>query len=183
METAAENRLPVAMRLPKHEVQIVDAYAKENGLTKTDAFLHFLRQGIASEHERVDSERLRSIEQMLQELLQKVDSAEAAPMTPNVASVQQCVASEAAKFPAIEKAILFGSIARGDANPQSDVDLRLVLDRDKQFSLYDLARLHKALEKRLCRDVDIVTADRLKNQNLAAAIEQEGVTVYEREGL
>lgn len=177
METAAENRLSVAMRLPKHEVQIVNAYAKENGLTKTDAFLHFLRQGIASENERADSDRLRSIEQLLQEILHKVDAPAAAS---SIADVRRCVAAEAAKFPAIEKAILFGSIARGDAGPQSDVDLRLVLDRSKQFSLYDLARLQKALEKRLSREVDIITANKLKNQNLATAIEQEGVTIYER---
>lgn len=177
METAAENRLSVAMRLPKHEVQIVNAYAKENGLTKTDAFLHFLRQGIASENERADSDRLRSIEQLLQEILHKVDAPGAAP---SIADVRRCVAAEAAKFPAIEKAILFGPIARGDAGPQSDVDLRLVLDRSEQFSLYDLARLQKALEKRLSREVDIITADKLKNQNLATAIEQEGATIYER---
>lgn len=177
METAAENRLSVAMRLPKHEVQIVNAYAKENGLTKTDAFLHFLRQGIASENERADSDRLRSIEQLLQEILHKVDAPTAAP---SIADVRRCVVAEAAKFPAIEKVILFGSIARGDAGPQSDVDLRLVLDRSEQFSLYDLARLQKALEKRLSREVDIITADKLKNQNLATAIEQEGATIYER---
>ena len=88
--------------------------------------------------------------------------------------------AEAAKFPAIKKVILFGSIARGDAGPQSDVDLRLVLDRSEQFSLYDLARLQKALEKRLSREVDIITADTLKNQNLAMAIKQEGVTINER---
>lgn len=177
METAAENRLSVAMRLPKHEVQIVNAYAKENGLTKTDAFLHFLRQGIASENERADSDRLRSIEQLLQEILHKVDAPAAAP---GIADIRQCVVAEAAKFPAIEKAIPFGSIARGDAGPQSDVDLRLVLNRSEQFSLHDLAHLQKALEKHLSREIDIITADTLKNQNLAMAIEQEGVTIYER---
>lgn len=177
METAAENRLSVAMRLPKHEMQIVNAYAKENGLTKTDAFLHFLRQGIASENERADSDRLRSIEQLLQEILHKVDAPAAAP---SITDVRRCVAAEAAKFPAIEKVILFGSIARGDAGPQSDVDLRLVLDRSEQFSLYDLAQLQKVLEKRLSHEVDIITADTLKNQNLATAIEQEGITIYER---
>lgn len=55
-----------------------------------------------------------------------------------------------------------------------------MLDRSEQFSLYDLARLQKVLEKRLSREVDIITADTLKNQNLATAIEQEGVTIYER---
>lgn len=177
METAAENRLSVAMRLPKREAQIVNAYAKENGLTKTDAFLHFLRQGIACENERANSDRLCSIEQLLQEILHKVDAPAAAP---SIADVRRCVAAEAAKFPAIEKVILFGSIARGDAGPQSDVDLRLVLDRSEQFSLYDLAHLQKVLEKRLSREVDIITADTLKNQNLATAIEQEGITIYER---
>lgn len=171
MEIVTENRFSVAMHLPKHEVQIVSAYAKENGLTKTDTFLHFFWQGVASENERADSDRLRYIEQLLQEILHKVDAPAAAP---SVANIRQCVAAEAAKFPAIEKAILFGSIVRGDAGPQRDIDLHLALDRSEQFSLYDLARLQKALEKHLFCEIDIITADTLKNQNLATAIKQEG---------
>lgn len=177
MEATAENRLPIAMRLPKREVQIVDSYAKENGITKTDAFLHFLRKGMEAESAPISNDRLNSIELLLQEILQKVDQP-ASEL--GIDAITQCVAAEACHFPAIQKAILFGSFARGEAGPESDVDLRLKIDRAEQFSLYDLARLQKALAKRLGREVDIVTADKLSNSNLAAAIEREGITVYER---
>lgn len=175
MEATAENRLPVAMRLPKREVQIVDSYARENGITKTDAFLHFLRKGMEAESASADNDRLSSIELLLQEILQKVDPS---PNSPSIAAIAESVATEASHFPAIQKAVLFGSFARGEAGPKSDVDLRLKIDRTEQFSLYDLAMLQKALEKRLGREVDIVTADALSNSNLAAAIEREGVIVY-----
>lgn len=178
MEAVAESRLPVAMRLPRREVEVVDAYARENGLTKTDAFLHFLRRGIESERSDGYGARLDSIEGLLTELLQKVDTV----TPPTVAEISQVVSREAAKFPAIRKVILFGSFARGEAARESDIDLRLEIDRSGTFSLYDLARFQKAVNRATSREVDALTADTVKNENLAAAIAREGVTVYEREG-
>ncbi len=168
--------MPVAMRLPRREVEEVTEYARENGMTKTDAFLHFLRLGLDSERDGRNEKRLDEIERLLGEVLDKVSE----PRALDAAAIQEAVCEEARKFPAIRKAVLFGSFARGEATSKSDIDLRLVLDRSLPFSLYDLARFQKSLGKATGREVDAVTSDIIKNDNLARAIESEGMVVYER---
>lgn len=55
---------------------------------------------------------------------------------------------------------LFGSIARGDAHPGSDVDL--LVDVDDDVSLFGLSRLKFHLEDVLGMRVDLVTPDALR---------------------
>ena len=173
-EVASWGRLPVAMRLPRHEVEVVDAFARSHGMTKTDAFLHFLRRGI--EGEGMVVERLDAIEAALREVVRRLPGDEAC----DAEAVAEAVAREAAMFPAIERVVLFGSFARGEATLASDIDLRIEVDRGEPFSLYDLARFQKAVGRRTGREVDAVTADAIANENLAAAIAREGRVVYER---
>ena len=54
------------------EVEAVAAYACENGITKTDAFLHFLRLGLNNHRESRSEKRLDEIERLLEEVLDKV---------------------------------------------------------------------------------------------------------------
>lgn len=176
MEAIAEHKLPVAMRLPRHEVEVVSEYARKNGLTKTDAFLYFLRQGMANERSEAYEKRFDEMERLLGEILHKVDASHST----DVDSIAHTVSLEARKFPAIQKIILFGSFARGEAGSESDIDLRLILDRSHPFSLYDLVRFQKAVGQATGREVDAITADDIKNENLACAIDMEGVTIYER---
>uniref|UniRef100_A0A7C9NRQ8 Ribbon-helix-helix protein, CopG family n=1 Tax=Muribaculaceae bacterium Z82 TaxID=2304548 RepID=A0A7C9NRQ8_9BACT len=69
MAGCAETRLPVTMRLPRREVELVSEYAQEAGVTRTEAFLHFLRLGLQVDD---SSERLASIEQSVEEILRCV---------------------------------------------------------------------------------------------------------------
>ena len=177
--STAEARLPIALRLPRKEVEAIDCYAKRNNTTRTEAFLHYLRRGIEGEGGERFEQKLDSIEALLEEVLEHM-TANAETAEADGAAVREAVAQESATFPAIREAILFGSFAREDAGPTSDVDVRLVLDRDKQFSLYDLARFQKAVAQKTGREVDVITADVIKNKNLEAAIQREGITVYER---
>jgi predicted nucleotidyltransferase len=55
---------------------------------------------------------------------------------------------------------LFGSAARGDDRPDSDVDL--LVDFDIDSSLFDLIRLVRELEELLGRPVDVVSTGGLK---------------------
>jgi predicted nucleotidyltransferase len=52
---------------------------------------------------------------------------------------------------------LFGSMARGEAGPESDVDLIADIDRDMTFSLLDLVGLQDFLRDLLGRKVDVGT--------------------------
>ena len=54
---------------------------------------------------------------------------------------------------------VFGSMARGDAGPSSDVDF--LVDMDPERSLFDMADLAADLEDLLGRKVDVVTENSL----------------------
>jgi uncharacterized protein len=54
---------------------------------------------------------------------------------------------------------VFGSVARGDAGPGSDIDLLVELEPGR--TLFDLGRLIMDLREMLGRDVDVVEADSL----------------------
>jgi predicted nucleotidyltransferase len=55
---------------------------------------------------------------------------------------------------------LFGSFARGEANPESDVDLLVTFQGEPTFAAY--MGLKEDLEARLGRQVDLLTPDGLK---------------------
>jgi putative addiction module CopG family antidote len=52
---------------------------------------------------------------------------------------------------------LFGSVVRGAAHPDSDIDLLVDVTPDAQFSLIDLVAVKDFLEDQLGRKVDVVT--------------------------
>lgn len=178
MGAAVEARVPVAMRLPRKDVEAVETYAQANGVTKTDAFLHFLHCGIQAETKDMRAQQLDDIKATLQKILVKI--TEDGMLTQD--AVALALSDESRNFPAIKRAILFGSFARGNATLESDIDVRLELDKRGPFSLFDLARFQKAVEQRTGRTVEALTAKKISNANLAAAIDREGIVVYEREG-
>ena len=176
MEAVVKKRQPIALRLPSQDLEIIENFAAQNSVSKTDAFLHYLRKGFESEQEGISLSQLCAIEKKIDMLVCALGAQEPSV----VLTIKDAVIKEAAKFPAIEKVILFGSAATGHATKDSDIDLRLVIDRSQTFSLFDLARFQKAVHQGTGREVDVITADEISNKNLVAAIEREGVTIYER---
>lgn len=76
------------------------------------------------------------------------------------------------------EAYLFGSFARGEQTPDSDIDLRLVCGNTMTFgALYELSH---ELEKELGRKVDLVTnpPERMCLP-FRKSIEQDEVRIYE----
>ena len=67
---------------------------------------------------------------------------------------------------------VFGSVVRGEAGPESDVDI--LVDLTRKWSLFDRIGLKQDLEDLLGRDVDIAIADslypRIRNRILAEAV-------------
>ena len=58
---------------------------------------------------------------------------------------------------------LFGSAARGEAGPDSDIDLLVRFEEGEAWSTLDLARLVIELEQLLGREVDLVEERALEN--------------------
>ena len=58
---------------------------------------------------------------------------------------------------------LFGSVARGDTNATSDIDLLVDFCQDSKATLFDFMDLQDALTTLLAREVDLVTPAVLRN--------------------
>ncbi len=74
---------------------------------------------------------------------------------------------------------LFGSAARGDFHPDSDVDVLVEPRPGSTLSLVDLARLEAELERLFDRHVDVVTPGGLRDE-VREEIEREGIALYDR---
>ena len=57
----------------------------------------------------------------------------------------------------VVKAWLFGSFARGEERPDSDVDILVTLDQDAHVGLFKLSGMHLELQDLLQKPVDLVT--------------------------
>ena len=66
------------------------------------------------------------------------------------------ILAEYFKTQPVLKAWLFGSYARGEATPESDVDLLVEFDHSSPIGLFASARMWRELEERLGRQVDLV---------------------------
>jgi predicted nucleotidyltransferase len=77
----------------------------------------------------------------------------------------------------IEHLRLFGSKARGDDNPASDVDLLADYDRTRKFTAFDKAGLEVEIAELLKLRVDLCDR-RLLREELRARAEREAVIVF-----
>ena len=183
-----EARTLVSLRVPRQLAEQVEGYARDNGLRKTDAYLRFLVDGLQSERANKTDDRLAGIQTQLERVLDLLQEADdGANVRDDEAKLAEyektcrVVVDAAKNYPAIRRAYLFGSFARREFGEQSDVDVRIEVDRSRGFNLHDLTHFMKRIEQQTGREVDVVSADVIKNASLAAAIEREKVLVYERE--
>lgn len=177
----ASAKKSISLRVPSSVLEDVDAYAESESLSRTEAFLYFVVRGLEDEQNKNDV--------TMKDLMGKLNSIEAFLLDPSaVASsgvlslenITMATSKAASLFPDISKVWLFGSYAQGTATKESDIDLRIELNSDATFSLYDLARFTKQIERLTHKEVDVVSARKIKNKNLAQAIEKEKVLIYER---
>ena len=72
---------------------------------------------------------------------------------------------------------VFGSIANGTAQPDSDVDLMVDYDPTSGFNLFDLSGLHLALSRRLRANVDLITKDSI-HRRIRDRVLKEAVRIF-----
>ena len=77
------------------------------------------------------------------------------------------------------KAWLFGSYARGEQTPQSDVDILFVPDKSQHFSLFTLGGMYEDLKDLLGCEVDLITVGGLLPFARESA-DRDKILIYER---
>ena len=77
------------------------------------------------------------------------------------------------------KAWLFGSFARGEEREDSDVDLLVKFDRSSPIGSFAYSRMHRELEEKLGRKVDLVEEGTLRPAVQIAA-NRDLKVIYER---
>ena len=97
--------------------------------------------------------------------------------TTTIQAIQQVFA----QYPVLQKAVLYGSRAKGNDRPGSDIDLTL------EGQNLDLSTLHKIEndldELLLAYKMDISLLKHIKNPELLEHIERVGVVFYEKEAV
>lgn len=79
----------------------------------------------------------------------------------------------------VEYAYLFGSCARGEDTPDSDVDILFAPKQDAYFSLLTYARIKRELEDVVQRKVDLVAEGTLRPM-AAVSAQKDKIKIYER---
>lgn len=76
---------------------------------------------------------------------------------------------------------LFGSSLTGNFSQESDIDVLVVFDNDKDLDLFDkYFELKEKLEKVFGRKVDLVVDRPFKNQEFRKSVDRTRTVIYER---
>lgn len=100
-----------------------------------------------------------------------------------VSEISRIIAPILEKY-GVSRAYLFGSYARGDALPESDIDLRI--DGGRIQSMFGLGGLYSDLTEALHKPVDLVTTEALNHranaehtENFKKHIREDEKLIYE----
>lgn len=97
----------------------------------------------------------------------------------NYQTMTQAIA-EYFKTKPVLKAWIFGSFAREEDTPNSDVDILFVADRsEKPFTLFTMGGMYMDLKRLLGREVDLVEEGTLRPY-ANGTVEREKILIYER---
>ena len=79
----------------------------------------------------------------------------------------------------VYQVILFGSYAKNEANPKSDLDL--IIDTKNKLEGFDFLELAYIIERTFKKDIDVFEKyDIIKNSKIDKEIKKTGVIVYEK---
>ena len=76
------------------------------------------------------------------------------------------------------RAVLFGSYAKGEATPESDIDIIAHVDED--MDILDFAEISGFVEDTLNKKVDFLYGGDALSNDMVFEIERTGVTIFEK---
>lgn len=178
--SSAPKRVPLSLRLPVQVVESVDRYASENRMSKTDAFLHFLRRGMDAERGGASfGSACRNQRTAFGDQRHAVGKKRRSIRGGCFRARSRC--SSRLGVPRNRARVPVRLFRAGTFGSDSDVDVRIEYDHGMSFNLHDVSQFGKRIEQATGREVDVVSTDRIKKEGLAAAIERDKELVYERE--
>ncbi len=89
------------------------------------------------------------------------------------------IIAEYFKTQPVLKAWLFGSYARGEERPDSDVDILVEFDHSSPLGLFTYARIWRELKEKLGRSVDLVEEGTLR-PTMTETVNYDKQLIYER---
>ncbi|MDR3154135.1 MAG: nucleotidyltransferase domain-containing protein [Deltaproteobacteria bacterium] len=95
---------------------------------------------------------------------------------PTIEEIKRIVTPIAKKY-GVERVFVFGSYARGDATPESDVDFRI--DRGAISTLFELGGFYSDVEEALSMPIDVLTTKSL-DADFLNIIAKEEIMIYEQ---
>ena len=99
-------------------------------------------------------------------------------MFPSIESVKQAVSTPCEEF-GVKRLEIFGSIARGHADPDSDLDFIVeFLNETPHGYSKRFFGLQSSLEELLGRKVDLLTDDQIQNPYFKSWVNQDRASVY-----
>lgn len=78
----------------------------------------------------------------------------------------------------VTRMALFGSRARGDNRPDSDVDIVIDIEPNRKFSGLDAAGVYGVIENNIGLESSVIVLDRYADPDFVAAIERDQVSVF-----
>jgi predicted nucleotidyltransferase len=78
----------------------------------------------------------------------------------------------------VRKAFLFGSAARGEGGPNSDLDILVELDSERKVGLIEFIKIQMKLEEAFHTRVDLISSDGL-SPHIRPFIEKDKMLIYE----
>ena len=79
----------------------------------------------------------------------------------------------------VQQLALFGSAARGEETPSSDIDVLVTFKPEAAWSLFDLADMRDELSRILDHEVDLVEENSLRNPFLRRSVLRDKLVLHE----
>jgi len=139
----------------------------------TSALEEFVRRLVATGLYNNASEVVR---EALRLMVERETGGHATPQKGDIIATLRALEPELRKR-GIASAAVFGSVARSEARPDSDVDVLVDIDPAAEFDLLDLVGVKNLLADRLGRSVDVIDREALK-PGIRDSILAEAETVF-----
>src|SRR5258707_12092756 len=78
----------------------------------------------------------------------------------------------------VQQLALFGSVARGEETPSSDIDVLVTFKPEAAWSLFDLADMRDELSRVLGHEVDLVEESSLRNPFLRRSVLRDKLVLH-----